>query len=370
MKKKCKFSIRSLNQEKILNKLSKKINLYNYKKNEQNLFEFEVGLRDIRKTKALLHEEGCEILSVSIQGYFKTIKNVFSSFGVILALLIIAIIYSLQYFFVWEIEVFGTENSQKIENFIKISLNSRLKYHINTKELEIKVRENFPDVSSISVAIVGQSLIANINEALLPDEMGGQFSPIVSAYDGLITEINLVQGSLACKVGDIVKKGEVLVFPYIVDSQGERRDVCPRAEIIADVWISQSLKHFDKVIQTERTGNDVTISQVYLGKVLLYNQNKSVNFSQYEEETSVEELTKNLIFPLSLKRTTYFETQTIEKVEPFEENKEKIIADTRTKALIFLNKNEIIKEESYLIKEEATCHEVVYNLTVSRNIGG
>ena len=370
MKKRCLVKVRSLNQEKIINKLSHQLKLFNYKRRGQNCFEFEVLSRDLKKTKEIILNDKCEILSVSYLGVFKLLKKNTISYGIFLGVILMFILYCLQFPLVWKIEVYGIENGQKIEKFIKNNLKSRLKYQINTKEIEIKVRENFVEVSSISVGIIGQSLIANINTATIPDEMGNEFAPILSAQDALITSINLIQGTLNCKVGDIVQKGDVLVFPYIIDSQGETRAVKPKAEIIADVWIREKIKHFDTVLKTERTGKKIELSQVFLGDILLYSQNKKLNFEQYQEEISYQKLSKNLILPLNLKKITYFETKTLEINEPFNENKDKIIAETRNKALIFLNKNEIIKEESLLIKEETSCHEITYILTVSRNIGG
>ena len=112
------------------------------------------------------------------------------------------------------------------------------------------------------------------------------------------------------------------------------------------------------------------ISEVYLKKLLIYSQNSNHNFSQFDVEQEEIPLTYNLLLPLSLKKTVYYETETIEIKQEFCEAKDEIIASVREKALIFLEENEIIINENYTLREEGGCHEICYVITVNRNIGG
>ena len=109
--------------------------------------------------------------------------------------------------------VFGAEKADRgqIERFVERSLGSRLKSQIDTKKLENELRKEFEDISSVSVAIVGQSVVVNINQIEIPQEIGDDFAPLISQFDGRISQINLVQGTLAINEGDIVKKGDILV---------------------------------------------------------------------------------------------------------------------------------------------------------------
>lgn len=370
MKNRSKLKIKGLNQEKIINILSETVKIYNYKKNEENLSEFEVDFKNNKKTIDILQENNVEIISNQHKGLRYRIKKLFSSVGVLCGIFLAITIYCIQYFFIWRIEVYGIENTKEIVDFIDSSLPSKLKSKINLKNTEILVKNQFSSVSSISMAIVGQSLLVNINQTIQPSEMNGDFHALVSNENCQITEINLIQGTLNCKVGDIIQKGDILVFPYVIDSQGERRDVEPKAEIFADVWLSEKTKHYDYYLKTERTGKKIVNSQIICGDKIVYEHKKEVKFDEYQIEKEEIMLTKNLLMPLWERKTIYYETTTFEVSQPFEEVKEEIIENTRLKALQFLQKNEIIKKETYVIKNEYNFSEVTYIITVNRNIGG
>ena len=371
MRTRSKITIKGLNQEKILNNLSKKIKIYNFRKSDDNQSEFEVDLKNKKKTKHILEQNNIKILSIIDSGILSNVKKILTSAGILCGLILGIIVYCLQYFFVWRVEVCGIENSKEIQRFIEDNLSSKLKYNINLNDMEILVKNQFEDVSSISMAIVGQCLLVNINETLNPEEMKeSPFDPLISINDGLITQINLIQGTLNCKVGDIIKKGDILVYPFVIDSQGERREVNPKAEIYADVWLSQSITHYDYYLKRERTGKKIVYSQVLLNDKIIYDNKKDVLFKEYEIEKSEEILTKNLVFPFILRKTIFYEVETFEVSKPFDEFKDEIIENTRLKTLQFLQKNEIIKKEVFSIKQGNNFNQVNYTITVNRNIGG
>ncbi len=363
--------VKGLNQERTINNIVKKIKIYNYNRLEHNLCEFEVDFSKHKLLTKMLGQAGLEITAISHQGISSNFKKLFCSYGIIAAILFCSIFYCLQYAFILKINVFGVDKrvSKEIESFVNDSLNSWIKVKINTKQIEFNVKSNFEEVSSISVAIIGQSLIINVNEAVIPDEMK-EGEAIVSQFDGLITDINLIQGTLAVDVGDIVQKGDILVYPYIIDAEGEQRIVTPKAEIFADVWFSGVENHYEHYFSTERTGKKYVKSEIYLGSILLYSNKNQLPFEEYQAEESIVCMTKNNILPLYRKKIVYYQTQTREVEESFSEVQDEIIKKARKKALIFLSENEIIKEENYTIREEDGFHQVEFVLTVNRNIGG
>lgn len=365
------IKIKGLNQERALNNLAKKVDIYNLKRKEQNIAEFEVDFRKRKQTLAIIKEQGLEILSISHKGFISSFGRLFSSYGLLIGIIISILFYCVQYNFIWKIEVWGTEEveSSEIIDFANKNLNSRFRFSIDTENLEIKLKDNFDQISSVSVAIVGQSLIINLNEATMPDEMEGEYQPIISEFDGMITQITLIQGTLNVKVGDIVQKGDILVYPYIIDSQGEQREVNPKATIMADIWHTASIHHYDYYIETKRTGRKIVNSEVLLLGLSIYQNKNDINFEQYETEEYIENLTHNLIIPFKLKKTIFYEVEIIEHIQPFEEVKDEKIEQARQKALIFLQENEIIINENYTIKEDIGCFVINYTITTNRNIG-
>ncbi len=370
-KRKTKIKVKGLNQERALNNLVKKIKIYNLKRENHDESEFEVDHINKRELKKLISSVGLEVVSITYQGAFKKIKRIITSYGLIVALLFCSIIYAFQYNFVLKISIFGlkTLNKSEIISFVDKNLPSRMKSKIDTQSLERMIKNHYENISSVSVAIVGQSLVVNVNEGILSDEEVLQ-EAIVSEYDGLITDINLIQGTLAVDVGDVVKKGDLLVYPYIIDSQGNKRTIKPQAEIYADVWIKANETHYDYFIKKERTGKIFQKREVCLNNLVIYSTHGEIPFNDYEMEKTSIFISKNNILPLKKINYCYYEVITKEYVEKFEDVREIIIEKAREKALIFLQKNEIIKEEKYTIREAGGIQQIEYVITVSRDIGG
>ena len=364
--------MKGLGQEKAYNLLSKKVKVYKITRKEHNLSTFEIESRDEKKIKEIVAGTGVEVQSIGEKGISKKIKDFFCCYGIIAGLVIASMLYFLQYNFVFKIEVWGnkTITTVEVKDYTNKILTSKLKAKINTKDIENKIKRNFNLASSVSVAIIGQSLVVNLCEGVLPPEMEGDFESIKSDYDGLVTDIKLIQGTLNVKVGDVVQKGDILVYPYIIDTDGEKREVKPQAEIMADIWLRGEYCHKDYTIKTQRTGNYEVKSNVFLGNKIIYSQNKILKFQDFEEEKKVEDLVYNNLLPFKVEKTYYYELETVEINKPYEENKEEIIELARQNVLIFLEKNEIIKEEKYFVREGGGCHFIDYVITANRNIGG
>lgn len=371
-KNKTIFKIKGLNQERSFNNISKTVSIYNIKKEDDGTSQFEVDYKDAKKTKKFLEQQGFQILSVTNHGILFKFKNLFTRYGIVAGLIFCLLFYLLQYNFILQVKVLGepSEIQSLIKEYVVDNLNSNFKYNIDTKEIENSIKAEFDQVSSVSVAIYGQTLLINYNPSTIPEEMRGEFDPIVSEYDGMITDIELVSGTLNVKVGDIVQKGDVLVYPYIIDTDGENRQVTPSAKITANVWFSESITHYDYRLETKRTGKKIVSSFVKLGDLVIYSHDRENNFQEYEVESYSQPLTKNLLLPFTLEKIVYYQTQTDEIIELFEEVREEVIEKAREKTLIFLDKNAIIINENYIIKDAGSVHNVIYTITTSITFGG
>ena len=364
------FKIKSLNREKIFNKISQQFVIYDVKQRD-GFIEFEVDESDGEDVEKFLNQQNVKIHSAVHKGLRRKILNILKMWGVVAGLAIGIALYSLQYFFVFKIEVWGCDelNESEVANFVKENMTSRFKGNIDTQRLEISIRDNFELVSSVSVAIVGQSLIVNINEAILPEELNGEFEPIVSQYDGLVTEINLVQGTLNVKQGDIVQKGDILVYPYIIDGDGEQRPVQPKAEIFADVWVEKEDVFYEYQIVEERTGRKIECSEVTLFGLVIYSNTNENTFESFESEKTSSYIAENNILPLIYTKYTFYETKTTEIIRNFEQEKDDLFENLRQKTLIYLPENAIIKDEKSSVKEMAGVFYLSYIITTSLDIG-
>lgn len=365
-----KFEIKGLNQERFFNNLSKKYEIYDLDRVEKNRSFFSVKFMQANKVKKEILAAGFEILTESSSGILHHISKLLTSFGLIAGLAVVVLGYSIQSPFLQKIEVVGVQNTQEIVKFVKGNLSTRRLSQIDTDLIERLIRENFEDTSFVSAAIIGQSLLINVKDAIVPPEMNSTFKPIVSEYDGIITGINLIQGTKKVEVGDIIQKGQVLVEGYVTNSEGEVFQLPPRAEIFMDVWIEETITHFDKQIVTSRTGKMIEKVCVTLFGHEFYSNNKQNTFDSFETETFTKPLIQNNILPFMVTTTRYFETitQTIET--NFEDVQEQIIAEARANCLQKIEDCDIIANENYYILQGPGMTTVKYVITLNLCIKG
>ena len=366
----CKIRVKGLNIERILSKLCLNFNIFNIERKEKTICEFEVYSKSLKNVLSFLNNQNIEVEILSKEGLLEKLKSLYKNWGIVSAIILCLIVYIIQYNFVWQIKVYGIENIDEYEIVEYINDNfSKNKTNINTEQMEIQLKNKFDRISSVSVAIVGQSLIININEAILPNEMQTEFSPIYSNVDCKITKIELIQGTLAVKVGEIVKEGDILVYPYILDAEGEKRAVFPEANIIAEVWLIGESEHSEGYYITRRTGEVIQNSYITMFGLKIYENSQMCDFNNYEVIKSISFLSKRNVLPIKIETEIYYELETILIEQPFEIVKTQKIEEARQKALISLQEYDIIKQEYSNISSGAGISIVEYVITVERNIG-
>ncbi len=365
-----KIRVKGLNQERSISKVCKENKIFNLNRIDKNLSEFEVSSTQIKKVKSQLVSQGLEVEILANKGLLSFFKKFFKNYGVIAGIIISCLLYFLSYNFVWQVKIYGNENIQEkqIVDFVNANF-SKFKGNINLEEVEIALKEEFKRISSVSVSLIGQSLVININESFLPSEMEGDFSPIYAQFDCKIIDISLVQGTLNVKKGDIVQKGEILVEPYIIDSQGQKREVKPQAEITAEVWLMGEVNHSESYYQTFRTGKKLVYDQLTLFGLPIYSNGEKNQFKEFECEEWQSPLTKNNILPFILNKKIYYETQTKLIQENFQDVKEQKIQEAKQKALIYFQDCDIIKNEDVNILSNAGISNIEYIITVERKVG-
>ncbi len=364
------FEIKGLNQERFFNNLSKKYQIFEINRLEKNRTKFKVNYFDGKKIKKEILDAGFEIVDEKRGGVFFWLAKAMTSYGIIAALILCSFVYVIQLNFVQKVEVWAEEGGKEIESFVWQNLKSRNKNYIDLKKLEKEISANFEDLSFVSAAFVGQSLIINVKSKVLPPEMEDNFAPIISPFDGIITKINLIQGTLMVEVGDIVQKGQTLVEGRVINSEGESFNLQPRAEVYMDVWHQAESTHYDREIVTYRTGRKFDMVRVLLFGKEFYSNGKENTFSQFEQETTLRKLTKNNFLPFVLEKTTCFETATEVIESTFEEKREQVISSAREKCLQNLRESEIIKEENYIILEGGGFTTVRYVITTNLLVTG
>ncbi len=366
-----RFLIKSLNQERILNQLSLIVPLFEIDRKAKNQSSFCCNYCDRKKVSRFLKENHVELLSVESLGLGFWLDKLSSLYGVWLALAVCLVVFIIQYQFVLKVDVYGVRllEEKEIVEFVKEN-SSFAKNKIDTKQLEVLLNNEFEQISFVSCAVKGQTLIINIKEKLMPDEMVGDFVPIVAQKNARISKIDLISGTLCVEVGDYVKKGDVLVQPFVEDAAGDIKPVEAKAEIVGEVYNQGSVDHYETRIEVRRTGKVVEMHEICLFGLPIYTFADKFDFELYEVEMQQTNLAKNLILPFVMKKTFIYEIEEVKIEERFEDAKDRLIEKARENALKNCEECGIILYEFHTTRELPGVTIVNYCVVTEENIGG
>ncbi len=367
-KQQTQFHIHSLNQEKLLNELAKITPLCEINRISKNESTFKCSYFAYKKVEKFLKNKAVEIKKMKHFGLCGKLSKL--SVGMCVAVAVFFVFYLVQSQFVWRYEVCGVdklETTQVVE-FVK-SASSNKKNKLNTKALEVSLMSEFDEISFVSCMVRGQTLVINIKEKLLPDEINGSFSPIIAQKSGKISKIELISGTVNVKVGDFVREGDVLVEPYTIDTSGNIKKVEAKATIEAEVYNEASVDHYESFIEVKRTGRVCQSNEITLFGLKIYSFSDENNFEMFESEYEDVDLIKNLILPFKMRKTYIYELE--EKVvnSKFEDVADEYIAKAKEKALEKCENCDTIKDEFYTLRHLSGVTIVNYVIITQEKIG-
>ncbi len=192
--------------------ISKNILLWNMKRKKSSFLFANIAIKDFKKIRQIAKTTKCHVKIEKKKGLpFILHKYKKRKIFVGLLIAITLIIFGLSNF-IWNIEITG-ENSISKEELLN-ELNEYglktgiLKTKVNTKEIINNIRLNRDDIAWIGMKIKGTNIIVEIVEAdKKPDIIDeNEYCNIVSNKEGIITKINVQNGTALVKVGDIVTK--------------------------------------------------------------------------------------------------------------------------------------------------------------------
>lgn len=192
--------------------ISKNILLWNMKRRKSSFLYTNIAIKDFKKIRQIAKTTKCHIKIEKKKG-LPFLLNRYKKRKIFIGLLITItlIIFGLSNF-VWNIEIIG-ENSIPKEELLndlnKYGLKTGiLKTKVNTKEIINNIRLNRDDIAWVGMKIKGTNIIVEVVEAdKKPDIVNeNEYCNIISDKEGIITKINVQNGTALVKVGDIVTK--------------------------------------------------------------------------------------------------------------------------------------------------------------------
>jgi hypothetical protein len=180
----------------------------------------------------------------------------------------------------------------------------------------------------------------------------------------IVKSIDVFAGTSNVDVGDIVRKNDVLVYPYI--QQGDKKVfVKPSVKIVADVFYVDKFDLKNTEIKLVRTGKYVIADEkTYIGKYNIISKSVNVDFANFELEQRNLNVS-SYILPIRIDRQIAYELDTVEISHDFEDEKDDIVNLLKDNVYNMRDVNSDIIEEDCIVTQIDEGYVVTYYLKCS-----
>lgn len=368
------IEIDGFNVERLLNKIVKhRINIISCKRLTSNISEITILDSDKIKLDKLLKRE----YKVSISSTSKSnniYKFLFGRYGFVVGVIVAMICFTFLSGKVWSIKVTGIETINTYEiiellNEVGIDKGVKMK-EINTEEVESLILEKIQEVSLVSVIKIGSTIAVNIKEKVRNNE-DENITAIVSDFDGIINNVELIQGTCLVKSGDVVKRGDVLVDCYTYDGDNNIIPVQAKANIYATIWVKGEIVFDENEIKFIRSGNYYTKETLNMFGLNMSLKRRSEKYNYYEIEKYSKNICKNTLIPFTIIEEKIYELVMIEEKKSFKEEKDSLIKKSIYLAYDNLNTIDnlnIISEQTDII-QVGTKYYITTYIKLTKKIG-
>lgn len=218
--------------------------------------------------------------------------------------------------FVWVIEIEGNEkvSAEIIMNALEKNgfKTGNFRYGNDIPALQNKMLLDVDELSWIWVDIKGTRAVVQVKEKVPVPSIVDRKHPcnIVANNNGLITEVKATYGEKMVSVGDVVKKGDLLVSGISNTKYGGIHYLHSSGSIKARTWYSKSADFPLVKVNFSKTGKKISKNTInFFGfRVKLY-MKENLPFEYSEEDVKIHNLSvgKNFVFPISFEQHTYSE---------------------------------------------------------------
>lgn len=344
--------------------------------NKTNLINILIG-HDIKVKNLITHENGIEFLTSKLQvSKIKQIltnhnlkfvvknNNLFATgFLLITAIILPIIMYCacsvILSGFIFKLDVKCDDEKVKqniintIQNETGLSFYSKTSTDFDSLKHKIYAQNN--EVSFCSLSCAGNTLIVNVKLKLSNSEYVQKdcFESIISPVTGYIEEIEITQGTVCVSRGDLIEKGEVIVGAYIIDGNGNKIAIEPRARIKIRAFECSKRQVGERSLEYVRTGNYCKDSEIQLCGLTIFKNSQEVSFDNFECEENHKFIAPNNLLPIKLIEKYYYETTAQNVVFDVEAEKEDVFRALHEDAKNKLPQNVEIVDEKRNLKNSA-----------------
>ena len=356
---------------------NKKITIWNLKRNSGISLLLNVRVKEFKEVCKIAKKTGCKIKIKSKKGLPFLLNRYKKRKIFIILLLFVAITIAVSSNFVWNVDIL-IENNENLENIREDIENAglktgKLKSKISTKEIINKIRLEREDIAWMGIELKGTNAIVKLVKADEKPEIvdKNEYCNIVSNKTGIITKINVQEGTVNVKVGDTIKTGDILINGWMEGKFTGIRYVHARGEIEAKVWYTKNRKIPYNLTDTEYTGKEENKYRIKFGNFEINFSKKYSKFKIYDtiETENKIRLFSDLYLPISIVKTTYKEKKEVKKSYTVEETKNIGIKELEEELEKEIENKDNIVNKNINTYEEEDGVQVYVTYEVLENIG-
>ncbi len=254
--------------------------------------ECNILVRDFKYLRSIIRGKGVRVHILKKRGVPFIVNRYRKRSGILVGAVLFFVILELMSGYIWIIDIEGNKRVSDREILsacqevgLKVGIRKESFYpKLKREELLLKL----PDVAWGSVNIEGSRLTVNITETK-ENSQQKNLSNLKSDFDGIIEKIDITSGMSMVKVGQAVKKGDLLVSGIIETADGTRF-VKSRGKVLAltqEELIFKEAYSQKHLIPTGRVKNKVVL-QIFSLKIPLYIGRERGNFSTSKKEKSLK----------------------------------------------------------------------------------
>lgn len=303
--------------------------------------------------------------------------------GIIIGVLLFFFIIGLSGRVIWDFEITGNKNISDIE-IIEVLESLGCGPGAMISEIDFDMIQNDALLKSDNLAWISVNMDGNLarvevrEKRIVPIKGAppkGSYANIVAAEDGVIELCKVRNGEVCVEIGDVVKKGELLISGVIDVGENDIRYEYADGEIMARV--SRRIESFVPYKYTENvpTGEKKTdLTLKIFGKMIKLSEGGSIDYKLYGKikEDRKLSLPFGITLPMRLERIEYSElTETVVNISE-DEAMLLAISDAYTKLRDMTDSLQVISVREVLETNEegVTVTLVVYGVTdISANLG-
>jgi len=182
--------------------------------------EFRIEQRNVAWLQQLVRQRGEEMVILKRQGLFWGIQSLYKRpllVGGIALYLLLTVFLPTRIFF------FRVEGNEKIpaNRILEIASQCGLEFgaqrrQLRSEKVKNSILEALPQLEWAGINTAGCVATISVRERQIisaPSEAGG-VSSIIAVRDGVVDEVTVTNGSPVCKVGQVVKEGQILISGY------------------------------------------------------------------------------------------------------------------------------------------------------------